>query len=70
MKPSTVKDLIEYLSKFDQSLPVAYQVFSESCLLELEDIKIEELCEHRPDGWVADKRPDKPYIEYVLFPGN
>ena len=36
----------------------------------LQDITIEELCEVRSDGWVANKRPDKPKALYLLFPGN
>lgn len=65
-----VSDLIRLLKTYPQDLPVAYSIYSENCLLEAEDISIEDLCEARPDGWVANKRPDKPTIKYLLFPGN
>ena len=70
MKPITIKELIQHLETFDQDLPVAFQVFSEQCLLDINQIKVHELCEPRPDGWVQDKRPDKNSIKYLVFPGN
>lgn len=70
VKPMTVGELRYYLGKFDQSLPVAYGLYSESCLLESSDIEVKNLCEPRPDGWVANYRPDKSSIEYLVFPGN
>lgn len=39
-------------------------------MLEVDDIDIKELCEARVDGWVANERPDKPKIPYLVFPGN
>lgn len=66
----TVSELIELLRAYPQDLPVAYRLFSEKCLLEAKDIDIEALCEPRADGWVANKRPDKPTIDYLVFPGN
>lgn len=68
--PITVKDLIVRLCKLPQDLPVAYALHSEYCLLELKDIEVSRQCEPRPDGWVQRARPDKPTIEYVVFPGN
>ena len=65
-----VKDLIEFLEKQDQSLPVAYKIFSEQCLLEDGDIRIKSLCAPRADGWVANQRDDKPSIKYLVLPGN
>lgn len=66
----TVKDLIELLQKKPQELKVVYQCYSENCLLEAEDIEIEDLCLPRNDGWVANKRPDKPTEKYLVLPGN
>jgi len=66
----TVRELIEHLQKYPQNLPVAYRLYSESCLLVAKDIEVVSLCEPRPDGWVANKRPDKPSIDYLLLPGN
>lgn len=66
----TVAELIAKLETMPQHLPVAYCKFSEQCLLEASDISVCELGHPRPDGWVHDKRPDKPSQEYVLFPGN
>lgn len=65
-----VRELIKLLDTFDPNLPVAYALHSEQCMLEASDIQVEMLCEARPDGWVANARPDKPLIPYLLFPGN
>jgi len=66
----TVRDLIRLLDRFDPNLPVAYQLYSEQCLLEPEDVAVVMLCEPREDGWVANERPDKKSVPYLLFPGN
>lgn len=63
----TVADLIAFLQKYPQDMPVAYEKYSETCLLELDTIRVEELCEARPDGWVQNKRPDIPSIAYLVF---
>jgi hypothetical protein len=68
--PATVADLVAHLLTLPQHLPVAYQRHSEQCLLELNDVRVEQFCEARPDGWVQNKRPDMPAVSYVLFPGN
>lgn len=65
-----VKDLIEFLLSQPKDIEVAYQKFSEQCLLEIKDIEVVELCEPRPDGWIHDPRPDKGTKKYLLFPGN
>jgi len=65
-----VRELIELLQTYPQELPVAYRLFSEKCLLEAGDIDVQSLCEPRADGWVANARPDKPTIDYLVFPGN
>lgn len=70
MKPITVAELIQHLQTLPQELPVAYQLHSEQVLMELSDITVEQLQEARPDGWVHDKRPDRPAVQYVVFPGN
>lgn len=66
----TVADLILVLQNRPQDLPVAYQKFSEFCLLTAEDIVVDELRLPRPDGWVGHKRPDQPSQKYLVFPGN
>ncbi len=66
----TVAELIAYLQKQPQDLPVAYCVYSEQELLREEHIRIVEACYPRPDGWVQDARPDMPKQKYLLFPGN
>jgi hypothetical protein len=65
-----VSELIELLKTYPQDLPVVYEMMSEHCLLEGKDIVVKSLCFQREDGWVANKRPDKPTIEYLVFPGN
>lgn len=66
----TVADLIEFLKKQPQDLLVAYEKFSEQCLLNADEIKTKELCDPRPDGWVQNKRSDMPHRTYLMFPGN
>lgn len=66
----TVKDLISLLQTFDPELPVCYKIFSEQCMLEADDIKVADFCEARNDGWVENKRPDKPTRPYLVLPGN
>lgn len=67
---TTVADLIAFLQRQPQDLPVAYRCYSEQCELDVSDIEIKELCEPRPDGWIQDKREDKPTRLYLVFPGN
>ena len=66
----TVAELIELLKTYPQDLPVCYQIYSEQCMLEPKDISVQSLCAEREDGWVANKRPDKPTVEYLVLPGN
>lgn len=66
----TVDELIAYLQQQPQTLQVAYRCCSEQCLLEAADITIAEKCEPRPDGWIQNKRADKPTQTYLLLPGN
>ena len=66
----TVAELIDFLQTQPQDLRVAYYLHSEQCLMEMRDIGTLEACEPRPDGWIQDKRPDKPTQTYLLFPGN
>lgn len=66
----TVIELIDLLKKYPPEMLVAYYMFSEQLLLESEDLKIEEHCEPRADGWIQDKRPDKPSRPYLMFPGK
>lgn len=67
VKPITIADLVTHLQTFEQTLPVCYRLFSEQCLLGLDerDVAVVECCEPRPDGWVEDKRPDKPSVKYL-----
>lgn len=66
----TVKELIEFLQKQPQFLPVVYMAYSEFCLLTDNDIDIRDLGMPREDGWVHDHREDKPTQQYLVFPGN
>ena len=66
----TVAELIAYLQTQPQELQVAYRRCSEQVLLEVKEIEIAEKCQPRPDGWIQDKRPDKPTQTYLLLPGN
>lgn len=66
----TVKELIEFLQNYPPEMPIAYTCYSEQTELEAKFISVESLCEARPDGWVANSRPDKPSIEWLVFPGN
>jgi hypothetical protein len=68
--PVTVADLIRFLQAQPQDLPVAFKLYSEQKLLELKYISQEEACLPRPDGWIQDKRSDKPVQHYLMFPGN
>jgi hypothetical protein len=70
LKPVTVKDLIAHLHSFPADLPIAFNLYSELCLLKLKEIDIQEHCIPRTDGWIARKRPDKPFCQYLVFPGN
>jgi hypothetical protein len=65
-----VKELIELLKTYPEGLEIVYQQYSEHCLMDPRDITIETLSTVRPDGWVHDKRPDRPRQQYVVFPGN
>jgi hypothetical protein len=66
----TVADLIEILRGYPQTLPVAYYLYSEQCLLEAKDISIQEYSVVREDGWIQNKRPDMATQLYLMFPGN
>lgn len=66
----TVKELIAILQSKPQDIHVAYRCYSEWCTLEEKDIEVMALCEPRLDGWVHDRRPDKPTQDYLTFPGN
>lgn len=66
----TVAEFIEYLKTQPQEIQVAYCLYSEHCLLDANDISVKELCERRNDGWLQNKRPDKPFIKYLVLPGN
>jgi hypothetical protein len=56
----TVAELILFLQTQPQDLPVAFELYSEQCLLKAEDITVQELGLPRNDKWVHDKRPDQP----------
>lgn len=66
----TVAELIEVLKTYPQDLPVVHRMYSEQCMLESKSISVERLCAEREDGWVANVRPDKPTVEYLVLPGN
>ena len=65
-----VSELIAFLQTQQQDLPVAYLCYSEAAVMEADEIKVVEACEPRADGWVQNRRPDKPAIPYLMFPGN
>lgn len=69
-EPITVADLIEFLKNQPQDIAVAYELCSEQCLLELNDIEVKKLCLPRPDGWVQNHRDDRETKDYLVFPGN
>ena len=66
----TVAELIEFLKTQPQSVQVIYRCFSEKLLMSTDEIKVVEACEPRSDGWVQNKRPDRPSMLYLCFPGN
>ena len=66
----TVSELIDFLKTQPQDLEVAHKCFSEHLMLESFDIQILDLCEARNDGWIQNRRPDKPTKPYLVFPGN
>lgn len=66
----TVKELIKELETYEQDLPVAFEKYSEMCLLESGDLYIARGCFPRPDCWIHRVRPDKPSQPYLVFPGN
>lgn len=66
----TVAELIAYLQTQPQDLQVAYDLYSEHCLLEVEDIRMCVACEPRADGWIQRERRDMPARTYLMFPGN
>ena len=65
-----VSELISFLQTQPQDIEVAYDLYSEHCILEQTDIRIMTACAARPDGWVQDKRSDKPSQTYLMLPGN
>lgn len=67
MNGLTVAQLITLLQKLPQDILVTYPQHSESCLLEESDLFIDQLCEPRSDGWVANYRPDKVTVEYLVL---
>lgn len=66
----TVAELIELLKTKPQDMLVGYALYSEYCLMEIENIRVLHLCEPRNDGWLHSPRPDKPNQAYLIFPGN
>lgn len=66
----TVRELIEFLKTRPQDLLVAYNKYSDYTTMDSEEIFIGELCNPRNDGWLERKRPDKPFQQYLIFPGN
>ena len=65
-----VAELIAFLKKQPRDMPIAYSCYSEQCLMDADQIRVVELCEARPDGWIQNKRPDMESKKYLLFPGN
>lgn len=67
---ATVADLMGLLETLPKDMLLAQIMYSESCLLKISEIEVTELCAPRPDGWLQNKRPDKPSQKYLRFPGN
>ncbi len=65
-----VSELVKILKEYPQEMDVVYRCASENVMLEKDELKIVKLCAERPDGWVANERPDKPSKDYLVFPGN
>jgi len=63
----TVSELIEMLKTLPQELVVIQPKYSEYCVLDDENVVIEELCEARPDGWIQSKRPDRDTQKYLII---
>jgi hypothetical protein len=53
-----------------QDLQVAYRKYSEQKLLEVYEIRVEQHCKFRADGWIEYARLDKGTQDYLMFPGN
>ena len=66
----TVAELIAYLQTQPQDMQVAYDCYSEHCLLDASEIRTYEASEPRQDGWIQRKRPDKPSRTYLMLPGS
>jgi hypothetical protein len=69
----TVREFILFLRAQPQDIQVAHKMFSEYCLLDKENIRIEELKKPRDDGWIhCDWRDegDVPKQKYLMLPGN
>ena len=70
LKRLTVGTLIEELQKFPEELPVAFDCYSEHCLLLSGQLRVERGCLPRDDHWVQRERPDMISQDYLIFPGN
>lgn len=66
----TVAEFIKILERYPQNIKVAFELFSEQCLLEPDRIKLVDACKPRPDGWIQDFRPDMESETYLMLPGN
>ncbi len=64
----TVSEFISFLQTQPQHLQVACRTHSEQCLLDVADIIIVALCAPRDDGWIHNRRPDKPTQDYLFLP--
>lgn len=65
-----VSELIEFLKTQPQDVKVAYRRFSEQCLLEVNEIELQEHYHPRADGWIQGRRPDMETETYLMLPGN
>jgi hypothetical protein len=70
MKAATVADLIKFLQFQNQDALIGFALFSEQCLMDLDEIVVIEACKPREDGWIQNKRPDMEAQAYLIFPGN
>lgn len=63
----TVAELIELLKKHPQDLQVIIPCCSEYVIFGEKSPQVVDKCIARPDGWVEEKRSDKPTQKYLLI---
>lgn len=67
---TTVKELIEFLQKLPQDMPVARTVGIDECLVNLDEIKVMKLGMPKRNDEILPYLEEEPSQEYVVFPGH